>query len=303
MSVIDLESKKNKIQNRLEFLEELIPNIKNYDAETIVIYIDDVILGNKDLLKKWANDVVLLKRFGANPIVVHSGEKIVEEYFKKFGIEFKVDDGVIITNSSSVKTLEMILKGKISSEVVSAINDAGGSAVGISGKDGNLIEAKKFRKSRPRPDSGNVQNIIDFGFNGKPTTVSPEILLMFEESKSIPVISSIAIGESAETFYINPIVVSSVIAASLVSRMLIIMSEDKGLIDGNNKILRSIDFDEFNKNKLSYRMTNIVRDNISFAFENHVESVRILDASVPHALLLNLFTDEKVGSIITQYEF
>ncbi|MEQ9116472.1 MAG: hypothetical protein RLN62_06725 [Rickettsiales bacterium] len=303
MSVIDLDLKKNKLKNRLDFIEELIPYIKNYDGETIVIYVDDVILTNPDLLSKWANDVVLLKRFGANPIIVHSGEKIVEEYFKKFDIEFKVDDGVIITDDSSIKILEMILKGKISSEIVSAINDAGGSAVGISGKDGNLIEAKKFRRSRLRPETNNVQNIIDFGFNGKPSTISPEILLMFEDSKSIPVISSIAIGENAETFYINPIVVGSVISASLVARMFVIMSDIKGLVTQDGKVNHSVEYGDFQRQKATYKLPSLMRDNIAFAFDNHVEVVRIIDAKIPHSLLLNLFTDEKVGSIITQYEY
>lgn len=297
MSIIKLSTHKKRSFKKLELIEEILPNIKKYEGETIIIHLDGEILYEDELLKKFAEDVVLLKKFGANPFIIHGGVKYVEEYFNRFNLEFKVDEGIIVTNKDSIKMLEMILKGFVSSRIVTAINKAGGLAVGLSGKDGNLIEAKKFRKSRARPNS-NIENLIDFGFNGEPTIVNPEILLSFEESKLIPVISPIASGENIETLHINSLITSSIIASSLVASRYIIFTDKKGIIDSNGKLIEYIASHDFIKYKNDYYIEKQIKENIICVLENQVAAVYILNGTVSHALLLSLFTHDKVGTLI-----
>ena len=299
MTVINLPNRKKNYPEKLELIEEILPNIKKYEGESIVIHLDGPVLYDDDLLKKFANDVTLLKRFGAHPIIVHNGEKFVEEQFNKLGFEFKVEEGIIVTDKNSIDALEMVLKGFVSSKIVSAINDAGGAAVGLSGKDASLIEAKKFRKYKSRPNS-NIQNIIDFGFNGEPTVINPELLLLFEDSKTIPVISSIARGENGETFHINSLISSSIIASSIVAGHYIVFTENRGVVDGKGNLIKNIDSETFEKNKNSYNIEGSICENICCVLENQVGAVHVINSRVPHALLLELFTDEEVGTVILQ---
>jgi acetylglutamate kinase len=298
MSVIKLPKRNKNYKDKLGILEEIVPSIKKYEGELIVIHINGSALYDEELLKNFANDVALMKRFGANVVIVHGGEKYVEKYFNKFNLKFSVDDGIIITNKNSIDILEMVLKGYVASKIVSAINDAGGSAIGLSGKDGNLIDAKKFRKGRAIPDS-NIKNIVDFGFNGEPTVINPEILLAFEEHKIIPVISPVARGENAETFHINAITASSIIASSVVASHYLILDNNIVLKDKKGQLIESIDFDSFENNKMQYTDVNkVILDTVSCVMENHVNTVHLVNGSIPHALLLHLFTEEKVGTRI-----
>ncbi len=301
MTVIALPKRKKSSIDKIDFLEEILPNVKKYEGETIVIHIDNSVLYEENLLKNFASDVALLKRFGANPIVIHGGNKFVEKKFNELGFEFKMDDGIIVTDDKTIDLLEMTLTGYVSSKIVSAINDAGGSAVGLSGKDACLIEAKKFRKSRSTPNS-NIENIIDFGFNGEPTIVNPEILLLFDDSKSIPVVSSIARGENAETFHINSLMTSSIVASSIVASLYIIIDDEEGISEKKQQIYKEISAEEFEKNKKSYIIDKEISSNISCALTNHVSEVMLLNGRVPHVLMQGLFTNENVGTKVTQID-
>lgn len=299
MTVINLPRKPRNYSEKLDLIEEILPNIKKYESESIVIHLDETTLYDQDLLKKFANDVVLLKRFGAHPIVVHGGINYVKEQFTKFNLDFKLDDGVVVTDDKTIDMLEMVLKGFVSSKIVAAINDAGGSAVGISGKDANLIEAKKLRKYRSKSNT-NIRNIVDLGFNGEPTVINPEVLILFEESKSIPIISSIARGENGETFYIDSLMISSIIASSIVAGHYILISDQRGITDEKGGLIEYIDAEEFEKKQKTYNIDQTIYANIHCALDNHVGSIHIVNGKVPHALLLNLFTDDKVGTLISR---
>jgi len=300
MTVINF-SDKNQILSKIETLNELVPNIKKYYGETIVVYYDGEALYNKELSVKFAEDIVLIKQLGVNVIIVHGGDKVLEDFYKKYNIASKYIDGVRIIDENAIEVAEMVLSGLLNKRIVANINNAGGSAIGISGKDANLIEAKKYRSSKSAPNS-NVENIIDFGFTGEPILVNPDVLFAFEDTDFVPVIAPMAVGENRETFYINPLTAASIIVSSLAVRKFIIMTDSKGLVDQQNVTINIADYQSLTNLSRYYvddkEMSHIITTCLC-TLENKIDTIHVIDSRVPHSLLLNIFTDEESGTLIS----
>jgi acetylglutamate kinase len=300
MSVIDL--KKNKCtsdtSNKIALLDELLPNIKKYAGETFVICYNGQALYDKQLAMKFAHDIVLMKQLGINIIIVHGGEQIVDDVHKKLNFVSTYVDDTRVTDSDSIEIVEMVLSGLVNKRIVTYINDAGGSAIGLSGKDTNLIEAKKHRRSKAKPNS-NIESIIDLGFVGEPTIISPDILLAFEDTDFIPVISPIARGENGETFHINTLTAAAVISSSLMVRKFIIIDDYADTIATLGIANSTLDYKAlYNIAKKLLRegdnAANLLNTCVS-VLQNKTESINVIDGKIGHSLLLDIFTNEKCG--------
>lgn len=298
MSVVKFQVKKSG-STKLDSLMELLPYLKLYNGEAFVIYCDGEILYDDELLNALAHDVVLMRELGIHIFIIHGGDKYVSEMLKKFNIASEYVDEMRVTDKQSIEVAEMVLSGVLNKKIVTRINDAGGMAIGISGKDCKLIEAKKYHGSQSMPDS-NIKSIIDLGFVGEPTSVNPEILLTFEETDIIPVISPIAIGDNGETFYINPATVSGIIASSLSVCKYIMLTDNPGLKDKSDDIVSNMgnhQLKQLAKKSTSKELAHIMHTGIC-VLDNGIEAVHIINGKIPHALLLEIFTEGGLGTCI-----
>lgn len=302
MSVIDLNTQRSR-NSKVALLDELIPNIKQYSGETFIIYYNGEALYDQELSAKFAHDLVLMKNLGINVIVVHGGEKTIDDMHEKLNLSSTYIDNDRVTDANSIKVVEMVLSGLVNKQIVKNINDAGGAAIGISGKDANLIEAKKYRKSKSKPNS-NIRNIIDLGYIGEPTVVNPDILLALEEADFIPVISPVAVGENGETFHINSLTAAAVISATMVVAKFILIDDYRSIISSlcqsKEKSMNYNEWEflsnknEIKKNKYLYHLVNTCQ----CALQNKANSVNIIDGTIPHSLLIDIFTEDRSGIII-----
>jgi len=295
---------KNKEQKeqlqKAKVLSEALPYMRQFAGETFVIKYGGSAMGDPELAKSFARDVVMLKQVGINPIIVHGGGPQISSMLEKLKIQSSFIDGLRVTDQATVEIVEMVLSGSINKQIVSEINMAGGMAVGISGKDGGLISARKLRRTKSDPDS-NIEQILDLGFVGEPTDVNPETLVMFEESDIIPVIAPIGRGANGETYNVNADSAAGAIASSIAATKLLMLTDVPGILDKDGKIvseLTSIQAQKLIRNKtISGGMIPKVETCIN-ALNNHTEAAHILDGRVPHVLLLEVFTEHGSGSMI-----
>jgi acetylglutamate kinase len=299
MSIVNIKDK-TKTSPKISFLNELIPNIKRYYGETIVIYYDGEALYHEELAIKFAEDVVLMKNFGINVIIVHGGDKLVDETYKKYNLTSSHINGVRVIDKDAIEIAEMVLSGLVNKRIVTNINNAGGIAIGISGKDANLIEAKKYRSSKPNPNS-NIESIIDFGFTGEPTLVNPDVLFAFEDTDFIPVIAPLAVGDNSETFHINPLTAASIIVSSLAVRKFVIITDHKGIPDSKKSVASVMNYKDLNtlfRNRSYDKDMEHIINTCMCTLENKIDTIHVIDGKTPHSLLLNIFTDEEYGTLI-----
>ncbi len=296
------EIKKNDSESmtKAKILCEALPYMKRFAGETFVIKFGGSAMGNEENIKKFARDVVLLKQIGINPVVVHGGGPQIGEMLKKLNIKTSFIDGLRVTDSNTVDVVEMVLSGSINKNIVQKINEAGGTAIGLSGKDGNLIEAKKLSKTRKDTDS-NIEKILDLGFVGEPTNINPDILANFEDTDIIPVIAPIGVGKNGETYNINADTVAGAIAAALKASKLIILSDVDGVMLPNKELVSHLSIATAKK----LIKDGVIKDGMipkvetcMKSLENGVEFSHILNGSVEHILLIELFTEEGAGTMI-----
>lgn len=290
-----------ELAEKMDMLNELVPNIKQYYGETVVIYYDGESLYNRELAKKFADDIVLMKQLGVNVIIVHGGEQEIEKTCKNFNLSSQYIDGSRVIDQSSIAITEMVLSGLINKRIVSDINSAGGIGLGISGKDANLIEAKKYRSSKSNPNS-NVESLIDFGFTGEPIMVNPDMLFSLEDSDFIPVISPIAFGANNETFHINALTAASIIVSSLAVRKFVIMTDQGSLVSGGQAIEKDLGYEDMltiqRSGEYDKEMEHIINTCVC-TLENKIDTIHVVSSKLPHSLLLSIFTDDRRGTIIT----
>ncbi|MDA0781142.1 MAG: acetylglutamate kinase [Rickettsiales bacterium] len=301
-------SQKSKEKDRVKQLEkakilsEALPYMRQFAGETFVIKYGGSAMGNPELAKTFARDVVMLKQVGINPIIVHGGGPQISSMLEKLKIQSSFIDGLRVTDQATVEIVEMVLSGSINKQIVSEINMAGGMAIGISGKDGGLISARKLRRTKSDPDS-NIEQILDLGFVGEPTDINPETLVMFEESDIIPVIAPIGRGANGETYNINADSAAGAIASSIAATKLLMLTDVPGILDKNGELISEITISQAQKlirNKtISGGMIPKVETCIN-ALNNHTEAAHILDGRLPHVLLLEIFTELGTGSMILQ---
>jgi acetylglutamate kinase len=290
----------NKDQDLSEILLEVLSNTNKYLDEIFVICLDGEVLGDDKKLSNVAKDIALLKQNGIHSIIVHGEGKILDKLLNQYGATVKYFSDFRLNDLKNIDLIEMILSGHINKKIVSLINDCGGSAIGISAKDVNLVEAKKAKTVIARK-ADKVDQIVDLGFYGEPTIINPDFLLSMEDTEFIPVISPIARGEDGETLQIDHYMFASLVAITFAANKLIFLTDSEGVYDKENHLLPQLSQTSLanilSANYLTPELSCISEIAIE-SLEHFVETVNILSAKRPHSLLLELFSDEKTGTVV-----
>lgn len=285
---------------RAAILTEALPYIKRFSGETFVVKFGGSAMGGDDTLKNFAQNVVLLKSCGINVVVVHGGGPQISSMLERLGIKSEFINGVRITTKDMIQIVEMVLCGSINKEIVSAINSAGGTALGLSGKDANLIKAKKMRKTHKETDS-RIERILDLGYVGMPIAINTEFFDALENTPVVPVIAPVGFDELGNTYNINADTVAGAIASELEASKLILMTDVDGVKTGEGSLVSSL---------TTYNAEDMIRDGQIHggmipkvetcidAVRKGVESVHIINGSKEHALLLEILTDSGIGTMI-----
>ena len=282
-------------------LSEAMPYMRRHAGETFVIKYGGHAMGDKELAGIFANDIVLLRQIGINPIVIHGGGPQIADMLERLKIKSEFIDGLRVTDEETVGVVEMVLSGSINKQIVSAINAAGGFAIGLSGKDGNLIKANKLKRKKRDPDS-NIEKILDLGLVGEPNEINPHILALFDESDITPVIAPIGVGPKGETLNINADTVAGAIAAAVGAKRLMVLTDVSGVLDEKGKLVSEIKASKAKKlidnGTIEGGMIPKVETCLG-ALKGGVEGAVIIDGRVPHAILVELFTEGGAGTLIT----
>ena len=283
-----------------ETLSEALPYMRRHSGKTIVIKYGGHAMGDAKLAPLFARDIVLLRQVGVNPVVVHGGGPQIGRMLERLKIQSRFIDGLRVTDRETVGVVEMVLAGTINKEIVSAINGQGGFAVGLSGKDGNLIRADKIRRTRRDPES-NIEKVLDLGFVGEPKEINPHILAFFKESDITPVIAPIGTGPGGETLNINADAVAGAIASAVGAARLVMLTDVAGVMDAEGNLIPEMTVKEARARIGDGTVLGGMIPKIEtclLAIEKGVEGAVIIDGRVPHALLLELFTEHGVGTMI-----
>lgn len=297
------ESANLSAHQKARILAEAIPHLIDYDEEFVVVKFGGNAMGDEALSTAFAKDIVYLKQSGINPVVVHGGGPQIGSMLKKLEIKSEFVHGLRVTDKPTVEVVEMVLSGKINKEIVSSINRLGGKAVGISGKDGNLMIAKQITEM-PDPQS-NLMQAVDIGYVGDPVEINPHIVEVISKSDLIPVIAPVGISRSGETLNINADSFASALAARLQAKRLLLLTDVAGVMDPNKKLLSRLTTDEARKLILDGTINGGMIPKIEGCIEvveSGVEGVVIIDGRVPHCVLLELFTEHGVGTLVTRPE-
>ena len=252
------------------------------------------------MAKLFARDIVLLRQVGLYPIIVHGGGPQIGAMLKRLNVQSEFIDGLRVTDEETMKIAEMVLVGSINKEIVSAINEAGGRAAGLCGKDSNLIKAKKLVRTK-RDESSNVERVLDLGLVGEPDVIDPHILKCFEHSDITPVIAPIGSGPNGETFNINADTAAGAIAQALGAKRLIMLTDVSGVLDKNGKLILEMSADEARTamadGTISGGMIPKVETCLN-AVDQGVEAAVISDGRIPHGILVEFFTPGGAGTMI-----
>ena len=281
-------------------LSEALPYMRRYSGETFVIKYGGHAMGDEALGRLFAGDLVLLKQVGINPVVVHGGGPQIGAMLERLKIKSEFVDGLRVTDKETVDIVEMVLSGSINKQIVSAVNAAGGFAVGLSGKDANLVRAKKLRRTKRDPDS-NIERILDLGLVGEPEKITTHVLDALRETDIIPVVAPIGAGPKGETLNINADTVAGAIAAALDARRLLMLTDVAGVLDENGALIPELSVDEARARIEDGTILGGMIPKIETCLEavaGGVDGAVILDGRVPHALLLEMFTEHGAGTMI-----
>lgn len=286
---------------RADILLEALPYIRRFFKKTIVIKYGGHAMADQELKAMFARDIVMMKYIGINPVVVHGGGPQIGALLKMFGKESRFIKGMRVTDEETMDVVEMVLVGKVNKEIVSLINHYGGKAVGLSGKDGNLVMAKKLILTEAV--GGDEQTkVIDMGFVGEVTQINESILTTLTDQGFIPVIAPVGAGNDGATYNINADLVAGEIAAALSAEKLVLLTDVEGVMDGEKKIINSMNMEK------AYRMVDhgIIEggmlpkvDCCLNALKGGVKKAHIIDGRLKHAILLEVFTDMGIGTEIT----
>lgn len=282
-------------------LTEALPYIQRFTGKTIVIkYGGNAMIDNK-LKNSFARDMVLLKHVGINPVVVHGGGPQIGSYLEKLNIESHFVDGMRVTDSQTMDVVEMVLGGLVNKEIVNLINQNGGKAVGLTGKDGHFIKAKKLKVTRKTPEM-EATEIVDIGHVGEVTNVNSNVVDMLVHSDFIPVIAPIGVGEDGFSYNINADLVAGKVAEQLQAEKLILLTNTSGLLDKSEQVLTGLDTEHVNRLIADGTIYGGMLPKIQCALDAvaaGVNSSHIIDGRVPHSTLLEIFTDKGIGTLIS----
>lgn len=292
---------RNSALNIAQVLTEALPYIQRFTGKTVVIKFGGNAMVDEDLHESFARDVVLMKLVGVNPIVVHGGGPQIGNLLEKLGIETSFVDGMRVTDSATMDVVEMVLGATVNKQIVSSINRNGGKAIGVTGKDGQLIRARKMEVSRQTPGM-QAPEIIDIGHVGEVEKIDTEVLQMILDSNFIPVIAPIGVGSDGSSYNINADLVAGKLAEVLQAEKLMLLTNVEGLLDAGGAVLTGLNparVDELIADgTIDGGMLPKIRCALD-AVNSGVHSSHIIDGRVPHAVLLEVFTDEGVGTLIT----
>ena len=291
------------IQNSMEradILLEALPYIKRFYNKTIVIKYGGHAMVDDELKDKFAQDIVMMKYIGINPVVVHGGGPQIGTLLKKLGKESKFIQGLRVTDEETMNIVEMVLVGMVNQEIVGLINQHGGNAVGLSGKDGNLIKAEKYYLSEEKVKN-TPPEIIDIGLVGKVKTINSELIVSLSQNAFIPVIAPTGIGDEGETYNINADVVAGEVAAALHAEKLLLLTDMEGVLNKDKKLINAMSDKEAMKmiddGVIEGGMFPKVKCCLK-ALKNGVKKAHIIDGRLKHAILLEVFTDKGIGTEI-----
>lgn len=285
--------------DQARILAEALPHLIRYDEETVVIKFGGNAMGDEALADAFAQDIVYLKLSGINPVVVHGGGPQIGQMLKKLQIKSEFVQGLRVTDKPTVEIVEMVLAGAINKEIVSAINRQGGKAVGISGKDANLMRAKRITHL-PDPES-NLMKAVDIGYVGDPEEVNPYIVEMLSKSDLIPVIAPIAHDRDGQTLNVNADTFASALASKLKAKRLLLLTDVAGVLDRDKQLISHLTVTEARRLIREGVITGGMIPKIEGCIEvveAGVEGVAIIDGRVPHCVLLELFTPHGVGTLV-----
>lgn len=281
-------------------LSQALPFMRKYSGARFIIKYGGHAMGDESLSRSFARDVVLLKQVGINPIVVHGGGPQIGHMLKRLNIDSSFVDGLRVTDRQTMDVVEMVLAGSINKALVAAIQEAGGQAVGISGKDGGLVKARRLRRTKRDPGS-NIEKILDLGFVGEPSEVSPDILNCLEDTDFIPVVAPIAAGDRGQTYNINADTMAGAIAGVVEAARLFLLTDVPGVLDKNGELMPEITISQAREmiadGVISGGMIPKVETCI-MAVEMGVEAAVIQDGRRPHSLLLEVYTERGAGTLV-----
>jgi len=286
-------------QTKARILAEALPHLVRYDDEIVVVKFGGNAMVDQELADAFAKDIAYLKLSGVNPVVVHGGGPQIGSMLKRLDIKSDFVHGLRVTDAPAVEVVEMVLSGSINKGIVSAINRQGGKAVGLSGKDANLLVARKVTEM-PDPETNEIKP-VDLGFVGDPVKVNPEIIEVISRSDLIPVIAPVASSADGQTLNVNADTFASALAAALRAKRLLLLTDVPGVLDKDKKLIDDLTVEEaralIRNGTISGGMIPKVEGCIEVV-EAGVDAVVIIDGRVPHCVLLELFTEHGVGTIV-----
>jgi acetylglutamate kinase len=281
-------------------LSEALPHMQRYDEQTVVVKYGGHAMGEEAMAKSFARDIVLMEQTAINPVVVHGGGPQIGQMLNRLGIKSQFADGLRITDKATIEIVEMVLAGSINKQIVGYINEAGGKAVGLCGKDGNMVLAKKLSRPVADPDS-NIEKVVDLGFVGEPEKVDTTVLDQVVGEGLIPVLAPLATSKDGTTYNVNADTFAGAIAGALKAKRLLLLTDVPGVLDKGKNLIKQLSADDARAliadGTISGGMIPKVETCI-YALDAGVEGVVILDGKVPHAVLLELLTDHGAGTLM-----
>ena len=296
----DYQAHRQAMLAKAETLTEALPYLQRYAGQTFVVKYGGHAMGNAEAAHDFAQDVVLLRAIGINPVVVHGGGPQIGAMLKKLGVESTFVDGLRVTDKATAEIAEMVLSGKINKELVGWIANAGGKALGISGKDAGLVTATKVERTTRDPDS-NIERAVDLGFVGEPSRIDPTIIHTACNAGMIPVIAPIGVGEDGQTYNINADTMAGAIAAALGAARLFLLTDVPGVLDKQKNLLTDLRPADIARLQADGTISGGMIPKLEtciHAVEAGCEAAVVLDGRVPHAMLLEIFTQKGAGTLI-----
>jgi acetylglutamate kinase len=287
-------------QDQARILIEALPHMQQYDEEIVVVKYGGHAMGDEAAAKSFARDIVLMEQTAINPVVVHGGGPQIGAMLKRLGIKSEFAAGLRITDKETMEIVEMVLAGSINKQIVGYINAAGGKAVGLTGKDGNMVTARKTTRTIVDPDS-NIEKVIDLGFVGEPEKVDTMVLNQILGRELIPVLAGVATSADGATYNVNADTFAGAIAGALKAKRLLLLTDVPGVLDKSKQLIKELSVDDARRliadGTISGGMIPKV-ETCMYALEAGVEGVVILDGKVEHAVLIELLTDAGSGTLM-----
>jgi acetylglutamate kinase len=293
---------KGSPQEQAEILMQALPHMLRYDDAVVVVKYGGHAMGGDDMARSFAKDMVLLEQSGVNPVVVHGGGPQIGAMLTKLGIKSEFAGGLRITDRATVEIVEMVLAGSINKQIVGFINAEGGRAIGLCGKDGNMVTATRVTRTVQDPSS-NIEKVVDLGFVGEPERVDTTVLDQVLGRELIPVLAPVAQGADGETYNVNADTFAGAIAGALGAKRLLLLTDVPGVLDKNGDLIKELNIRDIRGLIADGTITGGMIPKVEtciYAIEQGVEGVVILDGKIPHAVLVELLTNQGAGTLITR---